>query len=93
MSSKQEGAPWYRSQLGIDSQLPTTFFKATTPSSTATAVEETAETTVPVSAPLVSDVPEADTLEFVPDTEEELLDDPVVELEPLLADKVLTLNH
>ena len=82
MSSKHKGAPWYRSQLGIDSQLPTSFFKVTNPSSTVTAIEEPTETTVPVSAPLVSDVPEADNLEFVPDTEEELLDDPVVGLEP-----------
>ena len=48
MSSKHEGAPWYCSQLGIDSQLPTTFFKATNPSSTVTAVEEPVEATVPV---------------------------------------------
>ena len=82
MSSKHEGAPWYHSQLGIDSQLPTTFFKATNPSSTVTAVEEPVEATVPVLAPPVSDVPEADTLEFIPDTEEESLDDPVVGLEP-----------
>ena len=82
MSSKHKGAPWYHSQLRIDSQLPTTFFKATTPSSTAPAVEEPAGTTVSVSAPLISDVPEADTLEFVPDIEEEPLNDPVVEPEP-----------
>ena len=82
MSSKHEGAPWYHSQLGIDSQLPTTFFKVTIPRSTAAAMEEPAETTVPVSAPLVSDVPEADTLEFISDTEEEPLDDPLVEPEP-----------
>ena len=76
MSSKHKGAPWYRSQLGIDSQLPTTLFKATNPSSTVTAVKESAEITVPVLDPLVSDVPEIDTLEFVPDIEEELPDDP-----------------
>ena len=45
-------------------------------------MEEPIEATVPVLAPPVSDVPEADTLEFIPDTEEELLDDPVVGLEP-----------
>ena len=44
-------------------------------------MKEPAETTVPISTPLISDVPEADTLEFVPDTEEELLHDPFVELE------------
>ena len=81
MLSKHEGAPWYRSQLGVDSQLPTTLFKATNPSSTVTAVKESAETTVPVLDPLVSDVPEIDTLEFVPDVEEELPDDPVAEPE------------
>ena len=82
MSSKHEGAPWYRSQLGIDSQLPTTLFEATNPSTTVIAVKESAETTVPVLDPLVSDVPEIDTLEFVPDIEEELPDDPVAEPEP-----------
>ena len=82
MSSKHEGAPWYHSQLGIDSQLPTTFFKATNPSSTVTAMEEPVETTVPVPDPFVSDVPEADTLEFIPDIEEELPNDPVAGPEP-----------
>ena len=82
MSSKHKGAPWYRSQLGINSQLPTTFFKVTNPSSTVTAVEEPVETTVPVPDPSVSDVPEADTLEFFPDIEEELPNDPVAGLEP-----------
>ena len=82
MSSKHEGAPWYRSQLGIDSQLPTTLFKVTNSSSTVTAVEEPAETTVPVPDSFVSDVPETDTLEFVPDIEEELPDDPVAGPEP-----------
>ena len=44
-------------------------------------MKESAETTVPVLDPLVSDVPEIDTLEFVPDIEEELPDDPVAEPE------------
>ena len=82
MSSKHEGAPWYRSQLGIDSQLPTTLFKATNLSSTVTTMEEPVATTVPVPDPFVSNVPETDTLEFVPDIEEELPDDPVTEPEP-----------
>ena len=82
MSSKHEGAPWYRSQLGIDSQLPTTLFKATNPSSTVTAMEEPVEMMVPVPDPFVSNVPETDTLEFVPDIEEELPDDPVAGPEP-----------
>ena len=82
MSSKHEGAPWYRSQLGIDSQLPTTLFKVTNPSSTVTAMEEPVETTVPVLDQFVSDVPETDTLEFVLDIEEELPDDPVAGPEP-----------
>ena len=82
MSSKHECAPWYHSQLGIDSQLPPTFFEATNPSSTVTAMEEPVETTVPVPDPSVSDVPEADTLEFVPSIEEELPDDPVAGPEP-----------
>ena len=82
MSSKHKSAPWYHSQLGIDSQLPTTFFKVTNPSSTVAAVKGPVGATVPVSAPPVSDAPEADTLEFIPDTEEELLNDPVVGPEP-----------
>ena len=82
MSSKHEGSPWYRSQLGIDSQLPPTFFEVTNPSSTVTAVEEPVETTVPVPDPSVSDVPEADTLEFFPSIEEELPNDPVAGPEP-----------
>ena len=39
------------------------------------------EVTIPISAPLVSDVVEADTLEHVPDAEDEPLDDPDVEQE------------
>ena len=82
VSSKHEGAPWYRSQLCIDSQLLTTLFKVTNPSSTVTAMEEPVEMMVPVPDPFVSNVPETDTLEFVPDIEEELPDDPVAGPEP-----------
>ena len=82
MSSKHEGAPWYRSQLGIDSQLPTALFKVTNPSSTVTAAEKPVAMMIPVPDPFVSNVPETDTLEFVPDIEEELPDDPVTEPEP-----------
>ena len=31
MSSKHECVPWYHSQLGVSSNLPTSFFKAATP--------------------------------------------------------------
>ena len=91
MSSKHEGAPWYHSQLGIDSKLPSTFFKATTtapvPGSTVSTVgdpgniqsTDPSEATIPVSVP---DVAEVDTLEHVPDAGDELLDDPDVEPEP-----------
>ena len=91
MSSKHEGAPWYCSQLGIDSRLPSTFFKATTtaavPGSTVSTVgdpgntqsTDPSEATIPVSAPLVPDVPETDTLQHVPDAEDETLNDPNVE--------------
>ena len=94
MSSKHEGAVWYRSQLGIESKLPTTFFKVTTPAVVPSPMVSTvgnpgntpstdpSEATIPILAPLVMDVPEADTLEHVPDTEDEPLDDPDVEPEP-----------
>ena len=94
MSFKHEGAPWYRSQLGIDCKLPSTFFKATTtaavPGSTVStngdpgSIQSTdpSEATIPVSAPLVPDDPEADTLEHVPDAEDEPLDYPNTEPEP-----------
>ena len=67
MSSKHEGAPWYHSQLRIDSKLPTTFFKATT-SSVISAVSDPGNTqstdppevTVPISAPLAPDVSETE---------------------------------
>ena len=90
MSSKHEGAPWYRSQLGIDSKLPTTFFKAPTPAVAprssvgdprTTQSTDPSEATIPVSAPLVPDVPETETLEHAPDAEDEPLDDPDVEQE------------
>ena len=67
MSSKHEGAPWYRSQLGIDCKLPSTFFKVTTaaaaPSSAISTISDPdstqstdpSEATIPVSAPLASD--------------------------------------
>ena len=76
MSSKHADAPWYWSQLGIDTQLPDTFFKATTPGTT-----DSSEATLPVSTPLSSNVAEPETLEHVPDVEDELLDDPEIEPE------------
>ena len=93
MSSKHEGAPWYHSQLGIDCKLPSTFFKVTTvaaaPSSAVSTIcdpdstqsTDPSEATIPVSAPLVPEVPEADTLEHIPDAEDEPLDDPNIEPE------------
>ena len=93
MSSKHEGAPWYCSQLGIDCKLPSTFFKATTaaaaPSSTALTASDPASTqstnppeaTIPASVPLTLDVPETDTLEHVPDTEDEPTDEPDIKPE------------
>ena len=93
MSSKHEGAPWYRSQLGIDCQLPSTFFKATTaaaaPSSAvstdsdpaSTQSTDPSEATIPASVPLALDVPETDTLEHTPDTEDEPVDESNIEPE------------
>ena len=91
MASKHEGAPWYHSQLGIDSKLPSTFFKASTPAEAPSSsvsdpdnIQSTdpSEATIPVSAPLVPDVPETDTLEHVPDVEDEPINDPDDEPEP-----------
>ena len=94
MSCKHEGAPWYHSQLGIESKLPTTLFKVTTPAVAPNPMVSTvgnpdntqstdpSEATIPISAPLVPDVPEADTLKHVPDAEDKPLDDPDIELEP-----------
>ena len=93
MSSKHEGAPWYCSQLGIDCKLPSTLFKATTTaagSSSAVSTESTptstqpidpSEATIPISAPLTLDLPETDTLEHVPDVEDEPTDEPNTEPE------------
>ena len=93
MSSKHEGAPWYRSQLGIDYKLPSTFFKVTTaaaaPSSAVSTISNPASTqstdppeaTIPASVPLTLDVPETDTLEHVPNAEDEPTDEPNIEPE------------
>ena len=104
MSSKHEGAPWYRSQLGIDCKLPSTFFKVTTaaaaPSSAVSTVSNPASTqstdpseaTIPASVPLALDVPETDTLEHIPNAEDEPIDEPDIKPESPLPNKVLTLN-
>ena len=93
MSSKYEGALWYRSQLGIDCKLPSTFFKVTTtaaaPSSAVSTVSDPdstqstnpSEATIPVSAPLAPDVPETDNLEHIPYAEDEPVDEPNIEPE------------
>ena len=94
MASKHEGAPWYHSQLGIDSKLTSTFFQATTTTAASgstvsnvgdpgnTQSTNPVEATIPVSAPSVPDVAEVDTLEHVPDAGDDPLDDPDVEPEP-----------
>ena len=93
MSSKYEGAPWYHSQLGIDYKLPSTFFKVTTaaaaPNSAVLTISNPASTqstdpseaTIPASVPLTLDVPETDTLEHIPDAEDEPVDEPNIEPE------------
>ena len=93
MSFKHEGAPWYGSQLGIDCKLPSTFFKVTTavaaPSSAVSTISDPASTqstdpseaTIPASVPLALDVPETDTLEHIPDTEDEPINEPDVKPE------------
>ena len=82
MSSKHESVPWYRSQLRVSSNLPTSFFKVATPvaapSSTISTISDSSttlstapsEATIPVSAPLVLDVPETEILEYVPNAED-----------------------
>ena len=94
MASKHEGAPWYCSQLGIDSQLPSTFFHATaTTAASGSTVSNSidpgniqstdpVEATIPISAPSVSDVAEVDNLEHVPDAGDDPLDASDVEPEP-----------
>ena len=94
MSSKHEGVRWYRSQLGVISNLPTSFFKVATPavvpSSTISGVSDPSATqpgdppgtNAPTSLAETLDIPVSDTLEFVPDAEEEPIDDPDEESEP-----------
>ena len=94
MASKHEAAPWYHSQLGIDSQFPSTFFHATTTtaasgSTVSTSIDpgntqstDPVEATIPISARSVPDVAEVDTLEHVPDAGDDPLDYPDVEPEP-----------
>ena len=93
MSSKHEGAPWYHSQLGIDCKLPSTFFKVTTAAAApsvavstisypdSTQFTDPSEATIPVSVLLALEVPETDTLEHIPDAEDELADEPDIEPE------------
>ena len=93
MSSNHEGAPWYCSQLGIDCKLPSTLFKVTTiaaASSSAVSTKSTPASTqsinpsdaaIPVSVPLTLDLPETDTLEHVPDAEDESTNEPNIEPE------------
>ena len=94
MASKHEGAPWYHSHLGIDSQLPSTLFHATismaaSGSTVSTSIDpgntqstDPVEATIPISVPSAPDVTEVDTLEHVPNVGDNPLDDPDVKPAP-----------
>ena len=84
--SSMKVLPGIAPQLGIDSKLPSTFFKAPTTVSTAAdpghaQSTDPSEVAIPISTPLVPDVSEVDTLEHVPNAEDDPLDDPDMELE------------
>ena len=89
--AKHPNAPWYRNQLGIDSSLLNSLFRAIAPLSTdhvstsQTSSSQPEEASVPVSAPAVPDDDVIDTLAHVNDVIDEPTGDEPVSEDPTSA--------